>query len=371
MLIPDVGSAEKWKKYFKGNIAVALGYCERVLGILNNLRIKSEDIVTKKIVAGVIGRDTIGHWRDIQEIFSEFFGIKCVNCDEIIKSIAIGIPAEQVLQKASLKFEDSELVKFVEELFLLLSRILKISNVNIEGHDIRRKIERDLSALVNNPLRIVEIVKGFYDSLRSLLPLYNGFTFFLMVSRSITNTLLEKYFKSLDLEMLNRFGIRFKEENICSNIKVFMHERESVGYYTTILVPTIYSMFSKSRSLRRFIGDVNEEEKFIKEMLKIVSNIYRDLGYVEEQPFYVALYRGAIATRVRANHIHLVAKVRIDNERDTATIHTYSTSCENFVHLLEPYIITGLAYIESISKAGNKLELTVNMFLHPSSIKAL
>jgi len=368
MLIPDIGSAEKWKKYFKGNIAVALGYCERVLGIFNNLKIRGGDVVTKKIVAGVIGRDTIGHWRDIQEIFSEFFGIKCVNCDEIIKSIVIGIPAEQVLQKASLKFEDSELVKFTEELFLLLSRVLKVSNVNLEEHDIERKIERDLSALVNNPLRIVEIVKGFYDSLRSLLPLYNGFTFFLMVSRSITNTLLEKYFKSLDLEMLNRFGIRFREENICSNIKVFIHEKESVGNYITLLISTIYNIFNRSKGLKRFIGDVNEEERFISEMLKVIDDVYRDLGVHKEQTFYTALYRGAISTHVKAKYTHIITHVRIDAKRDAAHIHTLTINCENFVKLLEPYIITGLAYIKNVIKEEKDvLKVTIDMYV-PSSI---
>jgi hypothetical protein len=370
MLIPDIASAEKWKMFFQGDIGRALGYCERVLGLYNNIRMRLGDEKVKKIVVGVIGKDTIGHWRDIQEVFREFFGVKCVRCEEVVRSIAMGVPYSVALKNASLRLEDSSYIRNVEELAILLSKVHRESNIYLEKSDNLKELERDFSALLNNPLNIVEIVRGFYSSLKYLLPLYNRFTFFITISKYITRNLLEKYFKDLDLKLLSKFNIRFREDKLCKNIDILTHEKGSIGEAIVFLVNSIYRFFDRSRGMRRIIGVKDEEERFVKEMLKLVTVIYQDLELVENTALYSSLYRSAVRTLAKGGYIYISVRVRIDQERNVAIIHNYTTSCENLVNIIEPYMITGLASIDNVAIHGNKIELLLNIYLNQRSVKA-
>jgi hypothetical protein len=369
MLIPDIASVEKWRMFFRGDVSSALGYCERVLGLYNSMRMSVGDVRTKKIVVGVIGKDTIGHWRDIQEVFKEFFGIRCIRCEEAVKNIAMGIPYTVALQRVSLRFEAFNYIRSVEELAILLSKVLKESGVHLVRPDGLRKLDRDVSVLLNNPLNIIDVVKSFYESLRRLLPLYNRFTFFITVSRSITESLMEKYFRGLNLEALAKFNIKFRKETLCRDIPVFMHVRGSLGETIMFTVNSIYKFLNSSRGMRKFIDVVDEEERFVKEMLRLATNVYRDMGYTEDHTFYSALYRGAISTLVKGSFIRISTRVRIDREKGMATVHGYTTKCENLVNLLEPYIMTGIAHIGSVTVHNDKTELLLNIYLDRNCVK--
>jgi len=369
MLIPDIASAEKWKMFLRGDVGRALGYCERVLGLYNSIRMRIGDEKIKKMVVGIIGRDTIGHWKDIQSVYEEFFGVRCIGCEEAVKSIAMGIPYSVALQSVSLRLENSSYMKEVEGLVILLSKVLRESSVYIERSDVLKELERDLSTLLNNPLAITRIVKSFYESLRLLLPLYNKFTFFITISRSITKNLLERFFKDLDFKMLSKFNIRFRKEMICRNTAVFMQDKDSLGELILFLTNSIYRFLKNSKGMRRFVSVGNEEEKFINEMLKLVPQMYHDMGYSEDYSLYSALYKSAITTLVRGNFIRISSRIRIDRERDVALIHNYTIKCENFINMLEPYIITGLAYLNSVTKHNSKTELLLHIYLNQNNIK--
>jgi hypothetical protein len=369
MLIPDIASAEKWKMFLRGDVGRALGYCERVLGLYNSIRMRIGDEKIKKMVVGIIGRDTIGHWKDIQSVYEEFFGVRCIGCEEAVKSIAMGIPYSVALQSVSLRLENSSYMKEVEGLVILLSKVLRESSVYIERSDVLKELERDLSTLLNNPLAITRIVKSFYESLRLLLPLYNRFTFFITISRSITKNLLERFFKNLDFKMLSKFNIRFRKEMICRNTAVFMQDKDSLGELILFLTNSIYRFLKNSKGMRRFVSVGNEEEKFVNEMLKLVPQMYHDMGYSEDCSLYSALYKSAITTLVRGNFIHISSRIRIDRERDVALIHNYTIKCENFINMLEPYIVTGLAYFNNITKHNSKTELLLYIYLNQNNIK--
>lgn len=369
MLIPNISHSEKWKQFFRRDIGRALGYCERIVGLYNKLAMSSSDIKTRKIVAGVIGKDTIGHWRDVQEIFKDFFGVSCLQCSEAVKNIAKGIPCEIALQKTSLSFDASTYIKELEVLMLILAEVYRGSGIARPDIDVSVIVEKDYNTLLNNPLHIIRVLKGLYTSLRMLLPLYNEFTYFLLITRNIDEEVFEKYFSNVDMEMLNRFGVRYRRIELCNKTLIFTHDRNSVGEKVLLLVSNIYRFFKlRSHILKKFIRIENEKEKFLENMLSTANNLLKDLEIKNNQFIYSLMFRNARRRFARAKYIYISTHVRIDRENCKTRIGFVEIPYKDFIKYVEPYMITGLLHLDNIMSKNNYVEMVLNVYIDPRNI---
>lgn len=371
MFIPPVASHEKWKQFFRRDIGRALGYCERVVGLYNKLSMTSSDIKTKKIVAGIIGKNTIGHWRDIQKIFEEFFGVKCIKCSEAIKDVASGIPYDTALQKISLFFGESRAIKEIESLIVILSEIYKSSVAARPLITTPKILDTDYSTLTSNPLHIIRILKGLYTSLLALLPLHNEFTYFLLITRNIDYDLFKKYFMDLDLGSLSRFGIRYRKIQLCGESMIIGHEKNSTGEKVLLLVDNIYRLFEQQPyAIRKFINVVDEKEKFVRSMIKAAREVSTELGVKDVQSLSSSLYRSAEKRHVRAEYIYVETFVRIDRRDCKVKIKDLSIPYKDFIEYMEPYAITGLLQIDSIISKNGYSGIYIKIYLKPEETVA-
>lgn len=89
----------------------------------------------------------------------------------------------------------------------------------------------DINRMSGNPLYVFKLARGFYSTLASLLPLYNLYTFFISITRSIPRKLFLKFFPSFDIDMLRRLGISFDTVNACQDVDytLYVHSRDSVS----------------------------------------------------------------------------------------------------------------------------------------------
>ncbi|MEL9939532.1 MAG: hypothetical protein QXH86_00705 [Ignisphaera sp.] len=366
MLIPSVASNEKWKQFFKRDIGRALGYCERVVGLYNKFSMTSSDIKTKKIVAGIIGKNTIGHWRDIQKIFEEFFGIKCIKCSEAIKDVARGMPYDIALQKISLLFGESRTIKEIESMIVILSDIYKSSIIARPSTTASNILDTDYNTLTGNPLHIIRILKGLYTSLLALLPLHNEFTYFLLITRNIDYDLFKKYFTGLDLEFLSRFGIRYRKIRLCDETTIIGHEKNSTGEKVLFLVDNIYRLFEQQPyAIRKLINVVDEKEKFVRNMIKTARRVSTELRVKDIQSLYSSLYRSAEKRYVRAEYIYVETFARIDRRDCEVKIKDLSIPYKDFIEYMEPYAITGLLQFDSIIPENDYFGIHIKIYLKP------
>ncbi|MEM0026553.1 MAG: hypothetical protein QXT53_01280 [Ignisphaera sp.] len=366
MLIPPVASYEKWKQFFKRDIGRALGYCERIVGLYNKLSMTYSDINTKKIVAGIIGKNTIGHWRDIQKIFEEFFGIKCIRCSEIVKDIASGIPYDMVLQKVSLFFGEPRAIREIEALMVILAEIYKNSVIARPPAITSSIFNVDYNTLTSNPLHIIRILRGLYTSFLALLPLYNEFTYFLLITRNMDYDLFKKYFRDLDLGFLSRFGIKYRKIHLCEETAIIGHEKNSAGEKIQILVNNIYRFFKQQPyAIRRFIRVIDEEEKFVRSMIATLQGISTELGIKVSQSLYSSLYRNAEKRYIRAGYTYVETIIRVNRRDCSVKIKDFSIAYKDFVGYMEPYMITGLFQLDNIIPKDDYIDMYAKIYMKP------
>lgn len=358
MLIPKVAEREGWRKYFRIDIVRALGYSQRILGLYNRVSTDSSNILVKKMVIGVIGRDTIGHWKDIQDLYLKMFGIKCIKCEEAVKRIAIGIPFENVVEAVTLSFTSSwELLEDIKTISTILSSV--ISNVkNIDKVVPQEETIDDIDSLVrklsSNPLEIIKLIKGFYSTLISLLPLYNEYTYFLYITRTIPDTTIKDFFPSLSLDKLNEIGIKYSYVNVCRDEgSLIVYSADSVAHYIAMYVETLYQFIKKSLrlSLSKYFKLVDEEQRYLITMVREASRIG------EEMANRVKDARRRILNIIRLNSVirrhgqdYICSDTNIIFHRSSCqvTIGSANTTYTEFVEGLTPYILTGLVTLKDI-----------------------
>ncbi|MEM0371244.1 MAG: hypothetical protein QXW05_05070 [Ignisphaera sp.] len=70
-----IGNLEGWKKYFKVHMVRALNYCERICLLYERLKYDISKSYIKKIIIGVVERNTVGYCRDIQDFLENSSGL--------------------------------------------------------------------------------------------------------------------------------------------------------------------------------------------------------------------------------------------------------------------------------------------------------
>lgn len=361
----DVASEDGWKRYLWTDVLRALGYCRRVLSLREKITVDSSNPIIKKMVLGVIGKDTIGHWKDIQTVFKEFFGVVCINCRNTIRRIALGIPFEKVVDEVSLKVLDRGLVDDVKPLASALGAVISVAGV-IEDIGEVDAIETTLKRLASNPLEVLRIVKGFYSTTISLLPLYNRYTFFSLMTRSIHERLLNTFFPNLELAKLSKYGLRFNEVRLCrdSEYRLYIPSTNSIADPLNLYVKLAYKFIKKSLGLKlsTFFGLVDEEKRFVLTMVKEARTIEQELAPMLTRRVLTAVQRHAIKRKVWQTHAYSVVNVIFCRDSDTALIGSARLRCEDLLDGLSPYIITGLAYFDDIRETGEKIGAELHMY---------
>ncbi|MEM4513160.1 MAG: hypothetical protein QXZ41_01460 [Ignisphaera sp.] len=360
ILIPGIASKEGWKKYFKIDILRVLGYCQRVLGLYNRVCMDNSNPTIKKMVMGIIGRDTIGHWREIQSLYKKFYGITCIKCEEAIKRIAKGVPFESVVDETALRIPGRwELVEDLNTLMLILNNIVNKTvnpeEIEAESTNISEGVTKRLSS---NPLEILRFIKGFYSTSISLLPLYNDYTFFLYISRSIYIGLLSKYFPNLDIDMLNSYSINFERIKLCKDDEytILIPSRDSVIHYINMYIETIYRIIKKSLKIKisSFFNLVDEELKYISTMIHEVENLEEEFNTSISQRLVNAIHKNSITRKLKHSYIYATAIAVFNADKDRVAIGSTVLKCKDFLDGLSPYILTGLAHLEDIQQKEDK-----------------
>ncbi|ADM27219.1 hypothetical protein Igag_0378 [Ignisphaera aggregans DSM 17230] len=364
ILIPNILSIDGWKKYLSVDILRVYGYIQRLKEIYNGLRSSYESVRSKKIVMGVVGKDTIGYWRDIQYVFKDFFGIECSGCEEAVKRIAMGIPLENVVDSVKLVFRDSKLIQDLDSIYNILNRILS-TIVDVRNGD-RISIEDYLNRLSGNPLYIFDILRGFYSTMVNLLPLYNEYTLFLEITRFIPMKLYNIFFKGFDFNILKKIGIVYRSIDVCKDQEYMavVHEAHSVGSSINVLVDEIYRYIDLSRkNLKiKMIKLYDERAIFVESMSKFIDDIYEFLDIKNIDKFYNDLDRYSHRKFIKAGYSYLESKIRIDMETDYVALGESRYKCEQFMDMLSPYIILGLGWIDSINRKNHLIEGILHIY---------
>ncbi len=364
ILISNISSIEGWKKYFSVDIFRVYGYVQRLREIYSALRNSHDSIRTKKIVMGVIGKDTIGYWRDIQQVYREFFGIECRGCREAVGRIAMGIPFENVVNEARLLSRDSELIQHLDSLYKLLDRVIDV--MGIKGRD-RISIENDLNTLLGNPLHIFNIIRGFYSTLINILPLYNEYTMFLEITRSIPIKIYNTFFNGFNLNDLIKMNIAYKRFRVCRDqeYEIVAHETHSIGNQVNLLVNEIYSYIDLSREKLRtkMIKLYDERSIFIENMAKFISKVYEFLGIKCSEKFYSDINRYSYHRFVKGGYSYLELKIRINKETNSVVMGGSRYGCEVFLDMISPYIILGLGWIDPINEKDYFIDGVLHIYL--------
>jgi len=369
-LMPGIAKPEGWKKYFKVDMLRALGYCEKVLGLYNRIIENQSNPMIKKMVMGVIGRDTIGHWRDIEAIFMKFFGIKCVNCEDAIKKIAAGAPFETVVNKTSIHVISRwRLVEDVKTLALILSNILNRAKVlSVEELDSRASdLDNIVKQLTGNPLEILRFVKGFYSTTISLLPLYNEYTFFIYITQSMPNIVLDMFFPGLDMTMLEGYGLKYRRIALCNEppYSILVPTDDSIFHHVKMYIDTVYRIVRMSirNTIASFISIEDEEKKFIDTMMGEAKILEDRVSLPASKKLVNTLKRNSVSRRVSANTVYATSNILFYKDRSSVLIGSASISCKDFFEGITPYIITGLAHLRDIQeKEGGIVKARLHIY---------
>lgn len=365
-LIPDVANGESWRRYFSVDMIRALGYCRKVLALRDFIVSKSSDPIVKKIIVGIVGRDTVGHCKDVQTLFRRFFGILCRGCGKAVKSVAMGIQFEKVAVEVSIEAVDLGLTEDIKALELVLGRITS-GAVNVEKAELDKAIKR----MAGNPLEIFRLVKGFYSVNISLLPLYNPNTFFIYTTRSSFKSILRMFYPNIDFSVLSKYGLVFREIRICrdDSYTMYIHDDNSTAKDVNTFVEMVYRLIRRSLGLglSRFFGLDDEEKRFILKMLPEAKKLEGELQLKRREIVFNLIKKGLTATRISPAYIYAKADVVFSKDSDTVTIGSIRTTCRDFVEALTPYIVTGLAYLKDVSELDSTVKAKLYIYYPRSS----
>lgn len=357
-LIPSVTSRDRWRRYFRFEVLRALGYCKKVLGLYNRICTDSSSPLIRKMVIGVIGRDTIGHWRDIQTLYRRFFGITCKKCEDAVKRIAMGVPLENVID--SIQIQTVNRWRLVEDVKAMTTILNSIVSKAINKHDAEPEdIETMVKHLSSNSLEVFRLIKGFYSTNISLLPLYNECTFFLYITRSINKGLIDKFFPGLDIAMLSSYGIEFKVLRVCRDdeFAILVPSSNSVSQYVITYISTLYRVLRQSLrlGLATFFRILDEEHVFVTTMAKEAKKLEREMSPQTSSTVINTVCKNSLILKTRSNYAYLTTNILFYKDKDEVAVGSGNLRCKDLFDGLSPYLVTGLAHFSDINDKGGDI----------------
>ncbi len=355
-----VGSAaglsyEGWRKFFRSDVAQVTSRASRILKLVERLRSSPASPGAVKMVAGIIGRDTVGHSGEIREVFRELLGVECLGCDEVVKMVSRGVPLQLAIGSARLSFGRSE---WLDELMLLerltreslgRSGVLEASEEFLED-----LAERDYSALVGNPLGVLSMIRGLYASLRGILPLYSPHAFFIQALRGIPRFALEKLAWRSCVEAAGRLNVVLEELLPCADAEysILSHVPGSTGDVVSSSIDAAYKLHDLAlRGGLRRLRVADERERYLEEALPAAAPVAEMLGVERE---FSSVSR-ALLSEGRAIDRHRgfrLVELRVKTERPAryVTVGRVRMGAGSFVSGVTPYLVLGLGRVVSVER---------------------
>lgn len=357
---------EDWKKFFNSDVVQVAIRASRILGLVELLKNTSSSTLTLKVVAGVIGRDTVGHSRDVQNCFRDFLGVECLGCRDLVEKVSMGIPLTQVSVHARLSFNEVEWLNTLGVLDKVLRESLRVATgLEISSETLRAMTSRDYTTLTGNPLKVFNTLRGFYVASRRILPLYSSHTFLIQTLRGIPRFALEKLVGGESLEAMRKFRIDIREQVQCedSNYSLLSHSAGTPGDLILSAVDLVYKLheFGALRHLR-YLRVRNERDAYLDRAASAIDFMAELLGVKREfNTLSKILLSSGRAIAVRPGLQLVKVKIRTEKPARYIGLRGRVLKVEEFMKGLSPYSVLGLSKIESFvnSDVSSEADLLV------------
>ncbi len=209
--------------------------------------VKEED--KPLLLGGIIQKDKLDYTiNSLAEFYHKFFGMKLKDIQGWILQAQTG----EILTEINVEVVETEFMKFVMEIFNLLDSGLQEQQLTDFNEP-----EIHYDELKNDPNKIKEIIKSFYQSVLNISLNYNSGTFFLCSINQITYRYMKAAYPRVDGEVLDflrdEFGLT---ELIWSN--PIKPESETFRDYTIYCFPE-YNPNNQGKSFGGAICTLNEK----------------------------------------------------------------------------------------------------------------
>lgn len=155
----------------------------------------------KRILLGGVNENGDYSERSLAFFYSTFFGARLSNLQEYLIS-----QKERVTSQVTGAVEESEFMKFVENIKEKTNAILKSASQNVLTDAVDSETpEVDFEALLEAPEKVAELIKDFYNKTLEITVNYNQHTLFLWTIRKITRKYLETAYPELQEEKFDAF----------------------------------------------------------------------------------------------------------------------------------------------------------------------
>ncbi|MCS7099543.1 MAG: hypothetical protein RMH84_06255 [Sulfolobales archaeon] len=361
-------SYDDWKRFFNVDIAGVAVRASRLLSLVELLRSAASPTAAVKIVAGVIGRNTVGHSRDIQKCFREFLGIECLGCRELVKRISVGVPLAQVSAYAKLSFKEAEWLNSLRVLEKFLRESLKIAaGIELRDEHLKAMATKDYAALTGDPLGVFSMLRGFYVASRRILPHFSPHAFLIQTLRGVPRFALERLVGKEGLEVLSRFRMSFRELIPCENsdYSLLSHSAGTPGDFISSSIDLVFRLHELGSSYRlKHLRVKNEKEVFLDKATLAVDRVAEWLSVKREFSTLskLLLSGGRIVERLTTLQI---VKVRIEAGKPARRVSIGGRELEvgEFMKGLSPYSVLGLSRFENLVDRGASIEAGLLVYL--------
>jgi len=341
-----------WSRFLKVDVLRALSYVKRVLRLVEVLRGGSTSLQTVKIAAGIIGRDTVGHSRDVREALERLLGITCVGCDELVRDVARGIPLERVATGVKLVFHDTPLLRELKLLEGILAEVIRRSTRVDEGY-VEEVVCRDYVSLAGNPLELFRLFRGLVAALLRLLPLYSPVTFTVRSLRLAPRFAAAKLLGDPLPELLNRLGVDLVEFLPVEpgDYTLLTHRAGSFGDLISSAVDRAYAALREVGNARpKYLKVLDWGRAYVEFALAQLSSFAELLGVTQEVERVENLVREVgRAVRTTDRYTFLTARVTV-GPGPKAYIGSRRASTELLFKGLAPYLVLNLAEVELLAR---------------------
>ncbi len=356
-----------WSRFLKVDVLRALNYVERVLRLVEVLKESSTSLQTVKIAAGIIGRDTVGHSRDVREALERLLGVACVGCDELVKDVARGIPIERVATGVKLVFHDTPLLRELKLLEGILAEVIRRSTkVEVDEEYLEEVMHKDYVSLAGNPLELFRLFRGLVAALLRLLPLYSPVTFTVRSLRLAPRFAVAKLLGDPLPELLSKLGVDLVELLPVEpgNYTLLTHRAGSFGDLVSLTVDRAYAALREVGNARpKYLKVLDWERAYVEFALAQLGSFAELLGVTQEvekvENFFKDVGR---AVRTTDSYTLLTAKVTI-GPGPKAYIGSRRASTELLFKGLAPYLVLNLVELKLLARRDSG-PTSLNLFLY-------
>jgi len=350
---------DEWRRFFKVDLFRVASYSARVRRLVELLKARSGTLAAVKIVMGVIGKDTVGYSRDIQECFSSFLGVRCLRCREATAKVSMGMPLEQVVPSVALRFEETEFLSSVMVLERLARESVRLAvGVDIDEGYLNTAAEKDFNALVGNPLKVFDLLRGLLTTLRRMLPHYSPHAFFVYSLRNVPRFAAERFLGAMNIEVAGKFGIAFEDLIPArdSSYSLISHRPGTVGDVLVSAIDTAFRVHEVCDLLHHKRLRVRDERQHhIEAFTPLIEDVADALGVKSQLETVVAPLLGSARRERRGSYSVVRIGVRTENPALYVSAGGRRIPVDRFMGGLAPYLLLGLGRFENVVREASNI----------------